>query len=45
VSESGIRKREDVEKIEAAGIDAILVGTCLMESPDISRKIDELRGS
>ena len=45
VSESGIRKREDVEKIEAAGIDAILVGTCLMESPDIGRKIDELRGS
>ena len=44
VSESGIRKREDVEKIEAAGIDAILVGTCLMESPDIGRKIDELRG-
>jgi indole-3-glycerol phosphate synthase len=45
VSESGIRKREDVEKIESAGIDAILVGTCLMESPDIGRKIDELRGS
>ena len=44
VSESGIRKREDVEMIESAGIDAILVGTCLMESPDIGRKIDELRG-
>ncbi len=44
VSESGIRKREDVEKIQAAGIDAILVGTCLMESPDIGQKIDELRG-
>lgn len=43
VSESGIRKREDVEKIESVGIDAILVGTCLMESPDIGRKIDELR--
>ena len=45
VSESGIHKREDVLKIESAGLDAILVGTCLMESPDIGRKIDELRGS
>ncbi len=44
VSESGIHKREDVLRIDSAGIDAILVGTCLMESPDIGRKIDELRG-
>lgn len=44
ISESGIRTREDVLKIESAGIDAMLVGTCLMESPDIGRKIDELRG-
>jgi indole-3-glycerol phosphate synthase len=45
VSESGISRREDVEKMESAGLDAILVGTCLMESPDIGLKIDELRGS
>lgn len=45
VSESGISRREDVEKMESAGLDAILVGTCLMESSDIGRKIDELRGS
>lgn len=44
VSESGINRREDVVKIEAAGIDAMLVGTCLMESPDIGGKIDQLRG-
>lgn len=44
VSESGIRTREDVRRIEAAGIDAILVGTCLVESADIGGKIDELRG-
>ncbi len=44
VSESGIRKREDVLKVESAGIDAVLVGTCLMESPDIGSKIDELMG-
>jgi len=44
VSESGIHRREDVLKIEAAGLDAMLVGTCLMESSDIGRKIDQLRG-
>jgi indole-3-glycerol phosphate synthase len=44
VSESGIRTGEDVLKIASAGIDAILVGTCLMESRDIGAGIDRLRG-
>lgn len=44
VSESGIRSREDVLRLEEAGIDAILVGTRLMESPDIGRAIRDLRG-
>jgi indole-3-glycerol phosphate synthase len=44
VSESGIKTREDVLKVGAAGIDAILVGTCLMESADIGGKIDYLMG-
>ena len=44
VSESGISRREDVIAIESAGIDAMLVGTCLMESEDIGAKIDQLRG-
>lgn len=44
VSESGISRREDVIAIESAGIDAMLVGTCLMESQDIGTKIDMLRG-
>lgn len=42
VSESGIESRADVDKIEAAGADAILVGTTIMKSDDIGRKIDEL---
>lgn len=42
VSESGIRKRNDVLRLDLAGIDAILVGTSLMESEDIGGKIDEL---
>ena len=44
VSESGIRKRGDVLKLEDAGIDAILVGTVFMEAGDIEGKIDELLG-
>jgi indole-3-glycerol phosphate synthase len=44
VSESGISSREDLLHIEAAGIDAVLVGSCLMESHDIGAKLDELMG-
>jgi indole-3-glycerol phosphate synthase len=44
VSESGIRTRDDVMRLEAGGIDAMLVGTFLMESQDIAGKIDTLRG-
>lgn len=43
VSESGIRNREDVLRLTLAGVDAILVGTILMESEDIGKKIEELR--
>jgi indole-3-glycerol phosphate synthase len=45
VSESGINTAEDVERLAAAGVDAILVGTALMEADDIGKKIDELMGS
>jgi indole-3-glycerol phosphate synthase len=44
VSESGINTRADVEAIESTRIDAILVGTAIMASDDISGKIDELMG-
>jgi indole-3-glycerol phosphate synthase len=44
VSESGIKTREDVKGLEEAGIDAVLIGTSLMESDDASGKIDELVG-
>lgn len=45
VSESGIRTREDVLKLEEAGIHAMLIGTSLMETADIQKKINELRGN
>lgn len=42
VSESGIKNRDDVIKLQEAGIDAMLIGTSLMEAEDIGKKIDEL---
>lgn len=45
VVESGIFKRHDVERLENAGADGMLVGTALMESANIGGKIKELLGS
>ena len=44
VSESGIKTRGDVKRLEDAGVDAVLIGTSLMETGDIGGKIDELMG-
>ena len=44
VSESGFATRAQVEKVERAGVDAVLVGTSLMASADPAAKLRELRG-
>jgi indole-3-glycerol phosphate synthase len=44
VSESGIRTRQDVERLEAAGVSAILVGETLMRAPDIGLAVERLLG-
>lgn len=44
VSESGIRSREDVLRLESAGVDAILVGETLVTSPDPQSTIRYLLG-
>ena len=44
VSESGIRTREDVIKLQRSGVDAILVGESLMREKDIEKKVKELLG-
>jgi indole-3-glycerol phosphate synthase len=44
VSESGIRTRRDVERLEAAGVSAILVGETLMRADDIGLAVERLLG-
>lgn len=45
VSESGIRSRADVQKLEDGGVDAILVGEALVTSKDIAGMIQHLLGN
>lgn len=44
ISESGIHTREDVLRLEEAGVDAMLVGTAFMRAQDIGARMDELLG-
>ncbi|MBN2167710.1 MAG: indole-3-glycerol-phosphate synthase [Actinobacteria bacterium] len=44
ISESGIRDRADVERMEQLGVDALLVGGALMSTPDPAEAIKELMG-
>ncbi len=44
VGESGIHGRDDVLRLEQAGVDAILVGEHLMASPDIGAAVNQLLG-
>lgn len=45
VGESGIRTRQDVEMLEAAGVQAMLVGESLLAKPDVAAAVDELLGT
>ncbi len=44
VSESGIFTAQDVQRIAAAGVDAVLVGEALVTAPDVAAKVQELAG-
>lgn len=44
VSESGIRTREDIERLQRAGVHRILVGEHLMRQPDPGEALRELLG-
>jgi len=45
VGESGIHSRADVQRLEVAGVDAMLVGECLMAEADIGKAVRGLLGS
>jgi len=42
VAESGIRSRAEIRALKPWGVDAVLVGECLMRSPDIAAAAREL---
>jgi len=42
VSESGIKDKEDIRLLGEKGVQAVLVGTTLMKSQDITEKVQEL---
>jgi len=42
VSESGVKSCEDVKRLTAAGVDAILVGETILKSRDVGKKIRDL---
>lgn len=44
VSESGVETRDDVARLEAAGVDAVLIGETLMRAADKRTMLDGLRG-
>lgn len=45
VSESGIRNRQDVERLGAAGVQAVLVGEALVTAEDTAARVRELSGA
>jgi indole-3-glycerol phosphate synthase len=44
ISESGVKGREDIERVLEMGADAVLVGEALMRQPDKKKALDALKG-
>ncbi len=44
VSESGLFSREDLDRVQSAGADAVLVGEALMRQPDVTAALETLIG-
>lgn len=42
VAESGVQRAADAQRLERAGVDAVLVGTALVSAPDPGRKVEAL---
>lgn len=44
VSESGLFRRDDLDRVQSAGADAVLVGEALMRQPDVTVALETLIG-
>ena len=42
ISESGIKERNDIERLRQSGVNAVIIGESLMSAPDIAAKMREL---
>lgn len=42
IAESGVQTRDDVQRLQALGVAAVLVGEALMTAPDVGAKVREL---
>lgn len=42
VAESGVQRAADAQRLQRAGVDAVLVGTALVSAPDPGRKVEAL---
>jgi len=45
VSESGIKTEKDIEKLKKSGVDAFLIGECLLRSKNVGKKLKKLLGN
>ncbi len=45
MSESGLFSRDDLDRVQSAGADAVLVGESLMRQPDIGVAVRTLLGT
>jgi len=42
ISESGLAKKEDIQSLKGTGVQAVLVGSALMKSEDLTTKTAEM---
>lgn len=42
MSESGLFSRDDLDRVQSAGADAVLVGEALMRQPDVTAALEQL---
>ena len=45
VPESGVRTREDLKRLESAGVDAVLIGETFVRAADVEAAVKEMFGS